>query len=161
MAIIESKNVSFDYIRRDEEGNVEDINKAVNQVNIDVRQGDFVAILGHNGSGKSTLAKLLNGILEPDAGELVVAGRDLASPDLTEDDIFALRREAHYRCSGIGNTHNLRHTTLNIGRRCICHRLHSNRTITTNHGSSNIDLYALASCIFCQIHTTKVKQIKN
>lgn len=65
----------------------------LNGISLDIRRGEYVAILGHNGSGKSTLAKLLNGILEPDAGELVVAGRDLASPDLTEDDIFALRRE--------------------------------------------------------------------
>ena len=62
-------------------------------ISLDIARGEYVAILGHNGSGKSTLAKLLNAILEPDAGELVVAGTDLASPELTEDDIFALRRE--------------------------------------------------------------------
>ena len=65
----------------------------LNGVSLDIARGEYVAILGHNGSGKSTLAKLLNGILEPDAGELVVAGTNLSSPELTEDDIYHLRRE--------------------------------------------------------------------
>jgi len=60
---------------------------------LDIAKGEYVAILGHNGSGKSTFAKLLNMILEPDSGELVVAGRNLMSEDLTEDDFYALRRE--------------------------------------------------------------------
>ncbi|MBQ3482592.1 MAG: energy-coupling factor transporter ATPase [Clostridia bacterium] len=62
-------------------------------ISLDIARGEYVAILGHNGSGKSTLAKLFNAILEPDSGELTVAGTDLASPELTEDEIFALRRE--------------------------------------------------------------------
>ncbi len=62
-------------------------------ITLDIAKGEYVAILGHNGSGKSTLAKLLNMILEPDGGELTVAGRDLTSPELTEDDFYALRRE--------------------------------------------------------------------
>lgn len=62
-------------------------------LSLDIDRGEYVAILGHNGSGKSTFAKLLNGILEPEAGKLVVAGKELSSPDLTDDDIFELRRE--------------------------------------------------------------------
>ena len=63
MAIIETKDLVFEYIRRDEEGNVEGITRAVDEVSLSIRQGDFVAILGHNGSGKSTLAKHINAIL--------------------------------------------------------------------------------------------------
>ena len=65
MGIVETKNLVFEYIRRDEEGNVEGITRAVDQVDIDVKQGEFVAVLGHNGSGKSTLAKHINAILYP------------------------------------------------------------------------------------------------
>lgn len=62
-------------------------------LSLDIKKGEYVAILGHNGSGKSTFAKLLNLILEPDAGKLIVAGHEVTSPDLTEDEVFALRRE--------------------------------------------------------------------
>ena len=62
MGIIEASKLIFEYIRRDEEGNVEGITRAVDQVDLDIQKGDFIAILGHNGSGKSTLAKHMNGI---------------------------------------------------------------------------------------------------
>ena len=62
-------------------------------LSLDIDKGEYVAILGHNGSGKSTFAKLLNGILEPESGVLTVAGTELSSPELTDDDIFKLRRE--------------------------------------------------------------------
>ena len=65
MAIIETRDLVFDYIRRDEEGNVEGIITAVDNVSLSVKQGEFIAILGHNGSGKSTLAKHFNAILYP------------------------------------------------------------------------------------------------
>lgn len=78
MGIVKTENLVFEYIRRDEEGNVEDINKAVNNVNIDVRQGDFVAILGHNGSGKSTLARHINALLMPTEGAVYVSGMNTA-----------------------------------------------------------------------------------
>ncbi|MBQ5852140.1 MAG: energy-coupling factor transporter ATPase, partial [Lachnospiraceae bacterium] len=70
------KDLIFEYIRRDEEGNVEGITKAVDDVNLDIEQGDFVAILGHNGSGKSTLAKHLNAILYPSEGTVWIDGKD-------------------------------------------------------------------------------------
>lgn len=78
MGIVEAKKLIFEYIRRDEEGNVEGITRAVDEVDLDVKQGDFVAILGHNGSGKSTLAKHLNAILYPTEGTVWVDGKDTA-----------------------------------------------------------------------------------
>ena len=76
MGIIKVKDLIFEYIRRDEEGNVEGITTAVDNVNLDINQGDFVAVLGHNGSGKSTLAKHLNAILYPTEGTVWVDGKD-------------------------------------------------------------------------------------
>ena len=90
MAIIETRDLVFDYIRRDEEGNVEGIITAVDNVSLSVKQGDFIAILGHNGSGKSTLAKHFNAILYPTEGTVFVDGMD------TRDDekLWDVRREA-------------------------------------------------------------------
>ena len=76
MGIIKVKDLIFEYIRRDEEGNVEGITTAVDNINLDINQGDFVAVLGHNGSGKSTLAKHLNAILYPTEGTVWVDGKD-------------------------------------------------------------------------------------
>lgn len=76
MGIIKVKDLLFEYIRRDEEGNVEGITTAVDHVNLDINQGDFIAILGHNGSGKSTLAKHMNAILYPTEGTVWVDGKD-------------------------------------------------------------------------------------
>ncbi|EOS76754.1 MAG: energy-coupling factor transporter ATPase [Lachnospiraceae bacterium] len=90
MGIIEAKNLVFEYIRRDEEGNVEGITRAIDDVNLDIRQGDFVAVLGHNGSGKSTLAKHINAIHYPTEGTVWVDGKD------TSDDVnlWEIRQEA-------------------------------------------------------------------
>ncbi|KAB1434473.1 energy-coupling factor transporter ATPase [Candidatus Galacturonibacter soehngenii] len=90
MGIIKSKNLVFEYIRRDEEGNVEAINRAVNEVNIEIKQGDFVAILGHNGSGKSTLAKHMNAILQPTEGDIWIDGKD--TKDI--DQLWEIRKTA-------------------------------------------------------------------
>lgn len=76
MGIIKADNLTFEYIRRDDEGNVEGITTAVDSVSLDVKQGDFVAVLGHNGSGKSTLAKHINAMLYPTEGTLFVDGMD-------------------------------------------------------------------------------------
>lgn len=61
-------------------------------ISLEIERGAFVAVLGHNGSGKSTLAKLLNLILTPDSGKISIDGRDITSPDMTEDDVFNVRR---------------------------------------------------------------------
>ena len=74
MGIVEAKNLTFEYIRRDEEGNVEGITTAGDNVNI--KAGDFVAVLGHNGSGKSTFAKHLNALVMPTEGTVYVDGMD-------------------------------------------------------------------------------------
>lgn len=90
MAIIETKDLVFEYIRRDEEGNVEGITRAVDDVSLSVKQGDFVAILGHNGSGKSTLAKHINAILYPTEGSVWVDGMNTSD----EDKLWDIRQEA-------------------------------------------------------------------
>ena len=81
MGIIRAVDLAFEYIRRDEEGNVEGITRAVDGVNLDIKAGDFVAILGHNGSGKSTLAKHLNALLYPTEGTVFVDGKDVKEPE--------------------------------------------------------------------------------
>ena len=90
MEIIKANNVVYEYIRRDEEGNVEGITRAVNDVSLDIEQGQFIAILGHNGSGKSTLAKHMNAILNPTEGTLWVDGMDTKD----EDNIWKVRQTA-------------------------------------------------------------------
>ena len=90
MGIIKAENLTYEYIRRDEEGNVEGITTAVDNVSLDVKQGDFVAILGHNGSGKSTLAKHINAILYPTEGTVWVDGMNTRE----EKDIWNIRQTA-------------------------------------------------------------------
>ena len=90
MAIIKTNKLAFEYIRRDDEGNVEGITRAVDDVSLEIKQGDFVAILGHNGSGKSTLAKHMNAILYPTEGTIWVDGKDT-----TEDEqLWEIRKTA-------------------------------------------------------------------
>lgn len=76
MGIIKTSKLIFDYIRRDEQDRVEEVNRAIDQVDVDIRRGDFVAVLGHNGSGKSTLAKHINGILLPTEGTVWISDMD-------------------------------------------------------------------------------------
>lgn len=85
MGIIETKNLTFEYIRRDEDGNVEGINTAVDNVSLDLIEGKFIAILGHNGSGKSTLAKHFNALVAPTEGTVIVDGMDTRDEDKTLD----------------------------------------------------------------------------
>ena len=90
MKFIEARKLIHEYIRRDEEGNVESILTALDEVDLDVKQGEFVAILGHNGSGKSTLAKHLNVLLRPGGGTLWVDGKDAEDAD----NLWAIRQNA-------------------------------------------------------------------
>lgn len=90
MSIVKTKDLVFDYIRRDEEGNVEGITTAVDHVSLNVKEGSFIAILGHNGSGKSTLAKHINAILNPTEGSVWVDGMDTSD----EDKIWDIRQRA-------------------------------------------------------------------
>lgn len=90
MSMIKTKKLTFEYIHRDEEGNVEGITKAVDGVDLDIKEGDFIAILGHNGSGKSTLAKHMNAILSPSDGTIYVAGMDTRD----EKNIWDIRKNA-------------------------------------------------------------------
>lgn len=90
MGIIKTKDLTFEYIRRDEEGNVEGITTAVDNINLDINAGEFIAILGHNGSGKSTLAKHMNAIFSPTEGTVWVDGMDTAD----EEKIWEIRQTA-------------------------------------------------------------------
>ena len=90
MGIIEAAKLVHEYIRRDEEGKVEEIRRAVDGVDLDVQRGEFIAILGHNGSGKSTLAKHINAILTPTEGTMWVGGMDTKE----EKDIWNIRQTA-------------------------------------------------------------------
>ncbi len=90
MEIVKTSDLVYEYIRRDEEGNVEGITTAVDKVNLDIRQGEFIAILGHNGSGKSTLAKHINAILSPTEGTVWVDGMDTSQ----EDKVWDIRQTA-------------------------------------------------------------------
>ena len=85
MGIVKATKLIFDYITRDEEDNVEDVKRAINNLNIDITQSDFVAILGHNGSGKSTFAKHLNGILLPTEGTVYISDLDTANDETLLD----------------------------------------------------------------------------
>ena len=89
MAIIETKELEFDYVTRDEEAKVTEVNRAIDGVSLQIEAGSFVAILGHNGSGKSTLAKTLNGILLPSGGTVLISGMDTAD----DANLLNIRRE--------------------------------------------------------------------
>jgi energy-coupling factor transporter ATPase len=81
--------VTFEYIRRDEEGNVESINKALNEIDLDVKKGDFIAILGANGSGKSTLARHINALLTPTEGTVFISEMDTKE----EENLLKIRQK--------------------------------------------------------------------
>ncbi len=88
--IIVAENVTFEYYRRDEEGNVEGITTAVDNVSLTMQKGDFIAVLGHNGSGKSTFAKHINALLYPTEGTLYVDGINTSD----EERLLDIRQSA-------------------------------------------------------------------
>jgi energy-coupling factor transport system ATP-binding protein len=90
MGMVKVEKLSFEYIRRDEDGNIESINKAIDNISLDVKKGEFIAILGANGSGKSTLAKHINAILYPTEGSVWVNGMNTSE----EDNIWDIRQTA-------------------------------------------------------------------
>ena len=90
MGIIKTKNLVHEFFRRDEEGNVESITTALDHVDLDVKEGQFIAILGHNGSGKSTLAKHINALLSASEGTIWVDGMDVSE----EENVIPVRRSA-------------------------------------------------------------------
>lgn len=76
MDMIQTDKLVFEYDKRDEDGNIIGKSRAIDEVDIDVKEGQFIAILGHNGSGKSTFAKHINALLVPTDGTMWVDGRD-------------------------------------------------------------------------------------
>ena len=90
MGIIKAFKLGFDYLKYDEDGNVEATQRAVNDVDLDIEAGDFVAVLGHNGSGKSTLAKQINALLIPSEGTMWVDDMDTAK----EPELWKIRQKA-------------------------------------------------------------------
>ena len=81
MDMIQTDKLVFEYDKRDEDGNIIGKSRAIDEVDIDVKEGQFIAILGHNGSGKSTFAKHINALLVPTDGTMWVDGRDTKAPN--------------------------------------------------------------------------------
>ena len=90
MSMIKTEKLVFEYEKMDDEGNIIGTHRALDEVNLDIEPGQFIAILGHNGSGKSTLAKQMNAILTPTGGTMWVNGRD--TKDM--DQVWEIRQTA-------------------------------------------------------------------
>lgn len=88
LPFIKVENISYSYSG----DNGEQIS-VIRDLSLEIKEGEFVAVLGHNGSGKSTLAKLLNMILTPDAGRIYIDGKDITDEDMSENEIFSLRKK--------------------------------------------------------------------
>ncbi len=85
MDLIKAKELIFEYVRRDKNGEVDGFKRAIDGISLNIEQGDFIAVLGANGSGKSTLAKHLNSLLHPTEGVVFVDGNDTADADKVWD----------------------------------------------------------------------------
>lgn len=90
MGIIKAVKLAFDYLKYDEDGNVQETQRAVDGVDVDIREGQFAAILGHNGSGKSTFAKHINALLLPSDGTIWIDGINT----LEEPELWKVRQKA-------------------------------------------------------------------
>ena len=90
MKMIKTDKLVFEYAKRDEEGNIIGMSRAVDEVDLDIEPGQFIAILGHNGSGKYTLAKHMNAILVPTEGTMWVDGKDTKE----EEYLWDIRQSA-------------------------------------------------------------------
>ena len=90
MKMVHIKDLIYRYFTRDDDNNIVETIEAIAGVNMDVEQGQFIAILGHNGSGKSSLAKHINGLLQPAEGAVYVKGMNTAD----EDEIWQIRQTA-------------------------------------------------------------------
>ena len=88
--IIQALDLSFTYVDGD---GVSEGHPALENISLNIKRGEYLAVLGHNGSGKSTLAKLFNLILVPSSGKLMIDGKDVSDSNLSEDDIFDVRRK--------------------------------------------------------------------
>ena len=91
--IIRTEGLSFTYFDGDiDEVKVDEI-PALKSVNLSIKEGEYISVLGHNGSGKSTLAKLLNLILIPTSGKIYIDGEDVSDENLSEDQVFEVRKK--------------------------------------------------------------------
>ena len=86
---IRTENLTYSY-QDDSTGEDQPV---LHGIDLTIDRGEYIAIIGHNGSGKSTLAKLLNLVLEPTDGAIYVDGKNVSSPDMTDEDVFALRQK--------------------------------------------------------------------
>ncbi len=90
LEMIKTRGLIHDYVTRDEEGNPVGTVRAIDDVDIDVKPGQFIAVLGHNGSGKSTLAKHLNALLYPSEGAVWIDGMNTTD----DEKLWEIRQQA-------------------------------------------------------------------
>lgn len=90
MKIVRTEQLVYEYQKYDDQGNPSEVTRAIDGVDLQVEQGQFIAVLGHNGSGKSTLAKHLNALLLPSGGTVWVEGKDTA----LDENLWDVRQTA-------------------------------------------------------------------
>lgn len=88
--MIKTDKLVYEYEKHDEEGRVIGTSRAIDELDMNIEAGQFIAILGHNGSGKSTLAKHMNAILVPTEGTMWVDGKDTSQ----EENVWDVRQSA-------------------------------------------------------------------